>query len=263
MRFIHGVFCVKIGFMRYLFLMLFLLTTIPVSADVTDGLVGWWKLNEGSGTSAVDSSGQGNTGTLTNGPTWVSGKRAQAVSFDGSDDYIQLPAQLIAIGNTFTFTAWIYFTGSLTTRYTVFGQENAASAFMFEVGQGPGSAGTGRVGSLYSGQVDADSVSGVLLVNTWTHIAYTKNGTGATSTIYINGRSVGLATNIGLTYSNSSGTKAIGRRSAASQVFSGSIDDVRLYNRVLTETEIKAIYMAGTPAAVINGNGKIENFRMN
>lgn len=42
-------------------------TTVPT----TNGLVGYWKLNDGSGTSAVDSSGGGNTGTLTNGPTWT------------------------------------------------------------------------------------------------------------------------------------------------------------------------------------------------
>lgn len=249
--------------MRYLLFVFILMCSTFSHADVTDGLVGWWKLDEGSGVTTSDSSGQGNTGTLTNGPTWVSGKRNGGISFDASDDYIALPAQLIAIGNTFTFTAWIYFSGSLTTRYTVFGQENAVNAFMFEVGQGPASAGSGRVGSLYTGQVDVESVSGTLTQNVWTHIAYIKNGAGATSSIYVNGVSVSLTNHVGLTYSNSSGAKAIGRRAAASQLFSGSIDDVRLYNRVLTETEIKAIYNSGEPRFKMNGAGKIENYRMN
>src|SRR3990167_464828 len=57
------------------------------------GLVGWWKLDEGSGTSAGDSSGQGNTGTLAASPgtpTWTTGKIGQGLSFDGSDDYVSV-----------------------------------------------------------------------------------------------------------------------------------------------------------------------------
>jgi hypothetical protein len=50
---------------------------------LSDGLVGYWKMDEGSGTSTSDSSGTGNTGTLTNGPAWTSGKFAQAVQLSG------------------------------------------------------------------------------------------------------------------------------------------------------------------------------------
>src|SRR3989338_8998500 len=52
------------------------------------GLVNYWSLNEGTGTVATDASGTGNTGTLTGGPTWVTGKYGSAVSFDGTDDYV-------------------------------------------------------------------------------------------------------------------------------------------------------------------------------
>lgn len=52
-----------------------LLSPAMVSAqDITTGLVGHWKFDEGSGTKAADSSGSNNTGTLTNGPTWTAGK---------------------------------------------------------------------------------------------------------------------------------------------------------------------------------------------
>ena len=52
------------------------------------GLVGYWKFDEGTGTQALDSSGNSNTGTLTNGPTWTSGKVGNAIQFDGSNDYV-------------------------------------------------------------------------------------------------------------------------------------------------------------------------------
>src|SRR5450759_5412343 len=57
----------------------------------THGLVGYWKFDEGTGTNATDSSGMGNNGTLTNGPTWTTGKVGGALSFDGTDDYVNVP----------------------------------------------------------------------------------------------------------------------------------------------------------------------------
>jgi hypothetical protein len=53
--------------------------------------VGYWKFDEGTGTIAIDSSGNGNTGTLTNGPQWVDGRISKALSFDGQDDYVEVP----------------------------------------------------------------------------------------------------------------------------------------------------------------------------
>ena len=60
-------------------------------APFTHGLVGYWKFDEGSGTTASDSSGYGNTGTLSTGasaPGWTTGKVGGALSFDGVDDYV-------------------------------------------------------------------------------------------------------------------------------------------------------------------------------
>ncbi len=51
-----------------------------------NGLVGWWKFDETNGTVAYDSSGNGNDGNFTNGPTWTTGKIGGALSFDGVDD---------------------------------------------------------------------------------------------------------------------------------------------------------------------------------
>jgi hypothetical protein len=52
------------------------------------GPVGWWKFDESSGTTAADSSGSGNTGSLINGPVWTSGQIGNALSFDGSNDVV-------------------------------------------------------------------------------------------------------------------------------------------------------------------------------
>ena len=69
---------------------------------------GHWKLDEGSGTTAYDSSGNGNHGTLTNGPSWTSGKIGGAVSFDGADDYVQVPdSNTLDLANALTLAMWI------------------------------------------------------------------------------------------------------------------------------------------------------------
>lgn len=56
-----------------------------VSADITSGLIGYWKYDEASGTTAADSSGSGNNGAV-NGARWTAGNVNNALSFDGIDD---------------------------------------------------------------------------------------------------------------------------------------------------------------------------------
>src|SRR3989338_1965645 len=70
----------------------------PAQAQ-TSGLVGYWTFDEGAGTTANDSSGNNNTGTLTNGPTWTTGKIGQALNFDGSDDYVKIPGTATLMSN--------------------------------------------------------------------------------------------------------------------------------------------------------------------
>jgi len=57
----------------------------------TPNLVGYWNFDEGAGTVVSDSSGNNNTGTLTNGPLWTAGKVGNALNFDGTNDYVSIP----------------------------------------------------------------------------------------------------------------------------------------------------------------------------
>src|SRR4030042_517061 len=75
--------------------------------DISSGLIGYWELDETSGTTAIDSSSN-NNGTLTNGPAWVSGKINNALSFDGVDDFILVPDSNVLEGMSgLTISAWI------------------------------------------------------------------------------------------------------------------------------------------------------------
>ncbi|MBI3413986.1 MAG: HYR domain-containing protein, partial [Verrucomicrobia bacterium] len=82
--------------------------TAIYAAPIDAGLVGYWKLDDGSGLSAVDSSGNGNTGTLLNGPTWTSGQFGGGLSLDGVNDYVSVNnAPSLNPSSQITLSAWI------------------------------------------------------------------------------------------------------------------------------------------------------------
>ncbi|MHC4325139.1 MAG: hypothetical protein ACYSUX_12820, partial [Planctomycetota bacterium] len=70
------------------FILVLGLTSTFAKADISDGLVAYWPLDEGTGTTTADISGNGNNGTFVDAPAWVSGKFGGALDFDGIDDVV-------------------------------------------------------------------------------------------------------------------------------------------------------------------------------
>jgi len=71
-------------------------------------LVGYWSFDEGAGAIANDGSGNGNDGTLENGPEWTAGQFGDAVQFDGTDDYVNVGnADTLSITGDLTFSLWV------------------------------------------------------------------------------------------------------------------------------------------------------------
>ena len=82
------------------------LNTAAEAADPS--LVGWWKLDDASGTTAIDSSGNNNNGTLINGPVWAAGYLDGALQFDGTNDYVDCGnGSSLHITGSVTITAWV------------------------------------------------------------------------------------------------------------------------------------------------------------
>jgi hypothetical protein len=78
------------------------------NAKTDPTLVGWWWFNEGSGTTAHDSSMYGNDGTLMNGPQWVAGYFGNALKFDGTDDYVTVPHnESLCVSTGVSVMAWV------------------------------------------------------------------------------------------------------------------------------------------------------------
>ena len=108
------------------------IVTLNVNTGTTTGLVGHWALDETSGMTASDSSGNGNNGVLINGPAWQpAGRVAGALSFDGVNDYVSLgnPASLIP-GSTMTLAGWMNLNSLSTNRFLISKYNGPTATFL-------------------------------------------------------------------------------------------------------------------------------------
>ncbi|MDD4062224.1 MAG: LamG domain-containing protein [Candidatus Pacebacteria bacterium] len=206
-------------------------------SNITDGLVGHWKFDEGSGTTAYDASGNENHGTLFNGPTWVDGKMGEALDFDGDNDYIDLgdvkiPSNLTEV----SLGAWVK-TPISSGHHRVFSKEGVLYVGIY-----------GENISFYSGSgsnwidIWTGGNFGTISENEWTHITWVKNGT--TYKAYKNGNLTGTETGSLDTLGDNTENDVFGQvlPGSTTQSWEGLIDDVRIYNRALSAEEIQDLY---------------------
>ncbi len=207
------------------------------------GLVGYWAFNDGAGTNATDSSGSGNAGTLAASPatpSWTTGKLGKALSFDGSNDYVDVTLAKSIANSPLSACAWIFPT-NLTGRFAWL-WFTASDLAGFEVGSGSG--GTNRL-AMDHNAFWAESTNNAVSLNAWNHVCATINGfTPTDRNLYVNGKNVNGTTDSLTANSGTFTTLNIGRRipGGAAQQFSGLIDEVRVYNRALSAAEVKALY---------------------
>ena len=212
---------------------------LKVSSALLNGLVGWWKFDEGSGTVAYDSSGNGNDGNLTNGPTWITGKIGGALSFDGVDDVIIAPLPNLNTSNISTSqSAWIK-TGSSNTKLVISTKRIKETygwpTLMLRYGKGS---------IEMDKSSDRESFTGTQSVNdnAWHFICGVKDQNKYS--IYVDGSLSKSGTN---THSYSANDSIwIGNHGAWNEGgFVGLIDDVRIYDRALSAEEVQALYNLG------------------
>lgn len=243
------------NFNLHIFVISYLLFVIcfPASASAatmkipsSTGLVGYWSFNDGAGTKAGDSSGNGLTGTLNgaaganNLPQWITGKLGKALSFDGTDDSVSISDNPLMDGNSFTFSAWVY-SNSIGTEQLVFSNDNGSIGWHLEVYN------SRVIMQIYPGGTWTYSTN-PLTSNTWYHIAVTYNS--GSVTYYLNGAQNGTAS---YSYTVPTGlTKYIGLFFSGAYPWNGKIDDVRFYNRALSATEIKSIYQSSSIAQKVS-----------
>src|SRR3989344_5624754 len=217
------------------------------TGSLTSGLVGYWSFDgpDMAGNTAFDRSGQGNNGTLTNGPVRALGKIGQALDFDGGDDLVNAgnSASINSL-DTFTLSAWIKADtlgggslGRILNKDSGFLWYLASSGrFIFEAA---------RWATDGVWQTPLNTIS----FGTWHHVVvtYDYGSTANAPKFYVDGASKTPTESQtpASTKSADTSTLYIGNSVAGVRTFDGLIDDVRIYNRVLTSDEIKRLYNLG------------------
>ena len=223
---------------------------IPVTININTVYVGppavaEWHFDEGIGTTAVDASGNNNTGTL-NGTEWIAGKiGSNALQFDGVDDYVSVPASAgLNIRNAVSLEAWIN-TDDVTA-------DNQATRRIIEKGKYALGASDKVYFKLFIGGSAQELYRAWDISNKgiWYHIVGTYDSAGGTNNMkfYINGELVTASTVSGTIDDSSASTLLIGMRSADSGRFKGKIDEAKVFNRALTAGEVKMHYTNTTPS---------------
>jgi arabinan endo-1,5-alpha-L-arabinosidase len=207
--------------------------------DANEALVAWWKLDEGSGSIAEDSSANGYDGTIVD-PTWITNdpNRGIALTFDGIDDYIDLPIGFSDFDGL-TISVWVYpdntngwagfiDVGNGNSNNNIFLGYNSDS-LLFMVFNG----------TAYLGNVSA---ANAINLNTWQHFAATVDVCG-NAVIYSNG--IPIKTGITSPPWNITRTSNYIARSklSADTYFQGRLDDIRIYKKALGVNDIGNIYL--------------------
>ncbi|MEN6427102.1 MAG: LamG-like jellyroll fold domain-containing protein [Phycisphaerales bacterium] len=222
-----------------------------VQADVNP--VGWWPLDDGAGTTVADSSANANNGVITGDAAWTTGQFGGALSFDGTDDFVTLPiGSIISELSDTTITTWANFS-------------NAGGAWqrLWDFGSGTG------IYMFLCARVNTDGVIrfairtasvGEQIVNTpdrlasgWHNVTVVMDSADMMSRVYVDGAMVAsgatvlLPKDLGVTTQN-----WLGKSQWPDALYQGDLDDVRIYNRVLTQDEIKNVMVGGAGYGLAN-----------
>ena len=230
-------------------------STIPEIAIADPSLKGWWTLDEGIGTTAVDWSGHGNHGTFVGDPLWVPGYDGYALEFDGGAYVDTGYTEDLA---NWTITAWVI-SPAAPSSASPSGPVHREQNYQFnwnhsnEVFRGAAAVNVG--GTWYAAKYEP------LQANRWYHLAASYDGSSFKA--YRDGVLITTNSTPSGPPNAESNSLKFGRHAAAAQYFTGTVDIVRVYDKALTDEEI-LLTMRGDPLlawAPIPFNGTMTNIK--
>lgn len=213
------------------------------------GLAGWWKLDEASGTNVLDSTANTNNGALcaTMAATqWTNGVMGTALSFDGADDYVQIPDSSTLKPGYTSVSVWIRPSATYTNGSAVFyskKQPGANTGYILFYDQGSVKY------TIYSSGAKSVSYPMTLSSGVWHNVVGTYGGNKLN--IYVDGilrTDTNIVWGMGfgeIDHSTTAPRIGASTDTPASNLFAGVIDDVRVYGAEITSNMVNGIYQTG------------------
>ncbi|MHC4585903.1 MAG: LamG domain-containing protein [Planctomycetota bacterium] len=206
---------------------------LSVAVSTQADLVGYWTFDEGSGTIAYDSSGNGLDGTFNGDPQWVIGQVGGALEFDG-DDSVEIPHNdLLSITDEITITAWTYMNANASGEMAIVSKGGwGAMDLPYELTETPGA----QIWWQFYDDGGRDTCAAPSPpIEEWHHVAATYDG--QIFKCYIDGE-LGDEWEYAGTMPENTASLTIGQRSRGGTYYIGIIDDVAIYNRAFSADEI-------------------------
>lgn len=243
---------------KLLFILLILFPSIS-QADITTGLVGYWKMDEANGgncsSTTIDSSGNNNTGTCVSNPKYVAGKIGLgALNFNETTNYVNIgtPSNLNLTTN-FSLCAWVYANDNTGSQQQIISKGYDGINTQWQLAF---TSGIMSFNSFSNPTVNGVNAITAMNFNVWQHWCGTYNGTWS---IYFNGALNNTSGSAGPTSTVRSvniGAVDVGTPPSI-QIMSGFIDDARIYNRAITASDVLQLYNFEYHTHLIQGVSKI------
>ena len=211
---------------------------------LTLGLVAHYRFDETSGTSAADATGNNGPATLLGGASFASGLQNNAVALAGNDEYVSLPANIARDYGAFSISVWVHLNAAESwARILDFG--TGTTRYMFLTPRAPGNQTRFAISTAGAGNEQRLN-SAALSTGSWHHVVVTL--TGDTGALYVDGIQVAQNGSMTLSPADLGNTSAnwLGRSQfSADPYLNGRIDNLRLYSRVLSAEEVRALEAGG------------------
>ena len=215
--------------------------SIALAGTAQAELVGWWRFDEGSGTSAQDTSGNGSGGTLNGDPQWVTGYYGSALEFDGNGDYVDCGSDPSLDLTTWTIMFWLNLNQNKDfNAYVVKGLDAAENYEVLTYGDGHFHF---PIIFTDGSRTYANTSAGDCVVGEWAHYTYTYDSSEGRR-FYKNGSLI-FGDTESKTPQASTSPLTIANEQPMSRYVNGIMDDVRIYNHVLSEPELLAAMEGG------------------
>jgi hypothetical protein len=202
--------------------------------DIDKNLVGHWMFEN----NVIDSSNHGNDGTISGNPEFVTGMvGSTALEFDGDKDYITIAESPDFSMTSFTLAAWVKIPNPIPSGWRTIIEHDRSGGNWF----GLWKSNNGNFFHFRWGIDDVSDFSTTISPDRWYHVAGTYDALEKSANLYLNGNLDRMIQNADTPTSSNSALR-IGITLQNHEDFVGIIDDVRVYNRALDETEINELF---------------------